>query len=91
VKVAVETSGLHTTTLIGEDSDLLVLLLRSHVKPYWKSLYFRADKATGNAKVDNTNYLKEIIGNSMCSRLLLNCLHAMKGCDTTSLIFGVGK
>ena len=85
MKTAVETSRLHTTTLIGEDTDLLVLLLCYHVKPHRKSFYFRSDKTTGNAKVENTNYLKEMIGNNMCSQLLLlNFMHAMTGCDTTS-------
>src|SRR6218665_3942710 len=58
-KAAVETSRLHTTTLIGEDADLLVLLLH-YVKPHCKSLYFRSDKTTGyKAKVYSINYLKE--------------------------------
>src|SRR6218665_684609 len=58
-KAAVETSRLHTTTLIGEDTDLLVLLLH-YVKPHCKSLYFRSDKTTGRpkTKVYNINYLK---------------------------------
>src|SRR6218665_2494064 len=88
VKAAVETSRLHTTTLIGEDTDLLILLLH-YVKPRCKSLYFRSDKTTGKAKVYNINYLKEMIGNDLCSQLLF--IHAMTGCDTTSRIFGVGK
>ena len=88
VKAAVEISRLHTTTLIGEDTDLLVLLLH-YVKPHCKSLYFRSDKTTGRAKVYNINYLRELIGNDTCSQLLF--IHAMTGCDTTSRIFGVGK
>jgi len=95
VKAALETSHLHITTLIGEDtdqSDLLVLLLHYHEKPHWKSLFFRSDKTTtSNAKVYNINHLKEMIRNNMCSQLLLNFMHAMTGCDTTSRILGVGK
>ena len=66
VKAALETSHLHTTTLIGEDTDLLVLLLHYHEKPHWKSLYCRSDKTTtGNAKAYNINHLKEMIENNM--------------------------
>jgi len=88
VKAAVETSCLHKTKLIGEDTDLQVLLLH-YIKAHCKGLYFRSDKTTGNAKVYNLNYQKEMIGNDMCSQLLF--IHAMSGCDTTSRMFGVGK
>jgi len=88
VKVAVETSLLHTTTLIGEDTDLLVLLLH-YVKPHCKSLNFRSDKTKDDGKVYNINHLQNIIGNEICSQLLF--IHAMTGCDTTSRIFSVGK
>ena len=43
VKAAVDVSLLHTTTLIGEDTDLLVLLLY-YVQGDSKGLYFRSDK-----------------------------------------------
>ena len=42
VKAAVESSHLHSTTLIGEDTDLFVLLLY-HTHAEYKNLYFRSD------------------------------------------------
>ena len=42
VKAAVEASHIHSTTLIGEDTDLLVLLLY-HAKTCSKGLYFHSD------------------------------------------------
>ena len=81
-KAAVTLSLQYTTTLIGEDTDLLVLFIY---------LYLRSDKIrpNGSIKVYNINHLKEILGHDMCSYLLF--IHAMTGCDTTSRIFGIGK
>src|SRR6218665_404159 len=47
----------------------MVLLLHCHVKPHWKSVYLISDKITGNAKVNNANYLMKMIENNMCSQL----------------------
>ena len=44
-KAAVEACRFHSTTLIGEDTDLLILLLY-YVKPNRKDLYFRYDKSS---------------------------------------------
>ena len=59
VRAAVESSLLHTTTLIGEDTDLLVLLLH-YAQRDSKGVYFRSDKskADGSFKVYAANHLK---------------------------------
>lgn len=90
VKAAVSTSLLHTTTLVGEDTDLLILLLH-YTQPASKNIYFRSDrsKGDGSVKVYHINRMKEVLGNEMCSHLLF--IHALTGCDSTSRIFGVGK
>ncbi|KAL2082773.1 hypothetical protein ACEWY4_022591 [Coilia grayii] len=89
VKAAVEASLLHPTTVIGEDTDLLVLLL--YYAQGSNNLFFRSDrsKAAGSPKVYDINHIKLVLGHEVCSQLLF--LHAMTGCDTTSRIFGVGK
>jgi len=55
------------------------------------ALYFKLDrtKPDGSFKVYDINRLKDNRGHDLCSQLLF--IHAMTGCDTTSLIFGVGK
>ena len=68
-------SSYKSTTLIGEATDLLVLLLYHGAKD-GKDLYFRPDKGTPH--VYNIRILKQ----------LLVCFVV---CDTTSQIFGVGK
>ena len=67
-KAAVENSCHHTTTLIGEDTDLLVLLLH-YVKLDNKDLYFRSDKFKSEkcAKVFDINKIKEILGKDICT------------------------
>jgi len=74
-----------TTTLIGEDTDLLVLLLY-YAQGATMDLYFKSDrsKPDGSFKVYDINRLKDILGHDLCSQLLF--IHAMTGCDTTSQI-----
>ena len=87
VKAAVLSSLTRSTTLIGEDTDMLVLLLH-YMQQANKDLYFRSDKANAD-KLYHINELKIVLGEELCSQLLF--LHAYTGCDTTSRIFGVGK
>ena len=89
VKTAADSSHQHSTTLISEDTDLLILLLHSaDTDPDIKDLYCRSDK-TCATKVHDINRLKAIIGPDICSQLLF--IHAFTGCDSTSRIFGFGK
>ena len=88
VKTAVDSSHhRHSTTLIGEDTDLLILLLHyADTDPDIKDLYFRSDK-TCATKVHDINRLKAIIGPDICSQLIF--IHAFTGCDSTSRIYMV--
>jgi 5'-3' exonuclease len=88
-KAAVSTASVHTTTLIGEDTDLLILLLH-YAEIDGKPLYFRSDtQSRGLPKVYNINCLKQSLGSELCTQLLF--LHAFTGCDSTSRIYGIGK
>lgn len=90
VKAAVGAAFLLATTLIGEDIDLLVLLL-CYAQRYRRDLYFRAYKYKycGTFKLYDINSLKEIIGHDMCSKF--NFIHAVTSSDTTSGMFCVKK
>jgi hypothetical protein len=88
VKATVEVSASKSTTLIGEDTDLLVLLLY-HTTKDCKDLYFRSDKGKAKKNVYNIKVLKQLLGDNVCCDLLFS--YAFSGCDTTSGIFGVGK
>ena len=89
-KCATELACDNSTTVIGEDTDLLVLLLY-YVQDESKTLYFRSDKAkyTRKAATYHINGLRRLLGFEMCQQLLF--LHAFTGCDTTLRIYGIGK
>ena len=87
---AVSSSLTKTTTLIGEDTDLLVLLLYyCTTQPPGKRLYFRSDKNRSQCKVYDIPSIAKTLGPSTCVHLLF--VHAFTGCDTTSRIHGLGK
>ena len=90
VKAAVERSHHCTTTLVGEDTDLLILLLH-YSRTDNEVIYFRSDanKQLKERKVYNITLLKETLGKDLCDELLF--IHAYSGCDSTSRIFGIGK
>ena len=90
VKATVERSRHCTTTLVGEDTDLLILLLH-YSRTDNEIIYFRSDasKQSSEHKVHNINQLKEALGDDVCNELLF--VHAYSGCDSTSRIFGIGK
>ena len=90
VKATVERSRHCTTTLVGEDTYLLILLLH-YSSTDTENTYFRSDanKQSKERRVYNINLLKEIIGADVCTKLMF--VHAYSGCDSTSRIFGIGK
>ena len=88
MKATVHSSQVCSTTLIGEDTDLLILLLY-YAKAENELIYFRSDtKQSKESKVYNINQLKQVLG-YLCRKLLF--VHAYTGCDSTSRIYGVGK
>ena len=88
VKAAVTMSSYKSTTLVGEDTDLLILLLY-YANDDCKDLYFRSNRDQMNSHVYNIKILKQLLGNDVCTDLLF--AHAFTGCDTTSRVFGIGK
>ena len=87
VKVVIKASQNQPTTLIEEDTDLLILLFY-YVEANDRALYFCSDTSIV-LKVHNISEMKQVLGSEMCSQLLF--IHAFTGCETTSCIFNVGK
>ena len=90
VQKAVQSATTSKTVLVGEDTDLIVLLcylasLDSH------DLFFRPEpkKNTKNLHVWNIRATKEKLGQDICNNILF--IHAILGCDTTSRLYGIGK
>lgn len=78
------------TTVIGEDTDLLILLLY-HGQNNGFKLYFRSDvrKGPNPNPVYDIFKMQSALGYDNCNFLLF--LHAFTGCDTTSRIYSIGK
>lgn len=90
VKTAVESARTKTTVLVGDDTDLLVLLCY-HASEDGCDFYFRPEpKANARgARFWHMKKVKDQLGREVCRNLLF--LHAMTSCDTTSRLYQVGK
>lgn len=75
------------TAVIGEDTDLLVLLAH-HADAAAHDIFFYSDKQGGKSKYWSIKQLIHVLGET---RHLLLFLHAVTGCDTTSRPYGIGK
>jgi hypothetical protein len=75
--------------LIGEDTDLLVLLCHHAELDSPHDLFFIPKTSPSSAKVWNIKKTKRALGEDVCLSILV--LHAILGCDTTSRIHGIGK
>ena len=79
------------TVLIGEDTDLLVLLLY-HAEMDAKELFFRPEPRQRDMtvrKLWDMKKTKTVLGRNVTSSILF--VHALLGCDTTSRVHGIGK
>ena len=78
------------TIVVGEDTDVLVLLLY-HIQNYHqKVIYHSAKHSQGKAcRIWDINKTAKLHGETTCR--LLPFVHAVTGCDTTSRLFGLGK
>ncbi|KAL8558638.1 hypothetical protein ACOMHN_022561 [Nucella lapillus] len=86
VKTTLDVAASSTTVLIGEDTDLLVLLLY-HVTDNLHGVYFMPSGR--KAKLWDIKTTRAKIGTETCKRLLF--AHAITGCDTTSRMMNIGK
>ena len=88
-RTGIEGSQERRTVVIGEDTDILVILL-FHCNPDSKELYFRSDKTNRTSvKIWDIKKTKAMLGTEICK--ILPLIHALSGCDTTSRLYGVGK
>ncbi|KAJ8398943.1 hypothetical protein AAFF_G00416100 [Aldrovandia affinis] len=90
VQKAVESATTTNTVLIGDDTDLLILLIY-HANLKSHNLFFTPEpkKSTKKPRVWNIKAVKQQLGPSVCTHILF--IHAIAGCDTTSRLYGIGK
>ncbi|XP_013394769.1 uncharacterized protein LOC106162148 [Lingula anatina] len=90
-KAAVASSDKCDTILVGDDTDLLVLLLY-HAKDMEFNIFFKPQQknnAKRPSKCWNIRTTRAKLGNDVCNNILF--IHSILGCDTTSFPYGIGK
>ena len=89
VQKAIESAESMDTVFIGDDTDLLVVLLH-HMPPHSKNIFFASDcKKNTKGRVWNIKEVQAKLGTFVCKHIPF--LHAFLGCDTTSRLFGIEK
>ena len=82
VQKAVESASSMETVLVGDDTDLLVLLIH-HVPLESKDIFFASErKKNSKGRVWNIKKVKAGLGPLLCKHILFS--HTVLGCDTTS-------
>ena len=82
VQTAIEFAKTKNTILVGDDTDLLVLLCY-HADMCAKDIFFQPEPKQGDKRkrIWNIKETKAALGQEVCSNLLF--LHAVLGCDTS--------
>ena len=90
VQKAVELARVADTVLVGDDTDLLVLLCY-YACLELQNIFFKQEskKATMKPSVWNITAVKEKLCFEICNNILF--LHVILGCDTTSQLHEIGK
>ena len=78
------------TVLIGDDTELLVLLCY-HTNITANELFFKPEpkQRSNTRRIWNIKKTKSVLGPDVCNNILF--VHAVLGCDTTSRVHGIGK
>ena len=87
VKAATESN----TVLVGDDTDLLIILCSKDFNTRF-DVFFRPEPKSNVKKTPrcwDIRKLQKLLGKEICAHILFT--HAILGCDTTSRVFGVGK
>ena len=91
VQTAIKSAATRPTVVIGEDTDLLILLLH-HVNEDCQRILFTSEqksRSKGPTKLWDIKHVKSMLGQEVCDAILL--IHALLGCDTTSRLYSIGK
>lgn len=89
VQTAVTAALKQRTVLVGDDTDLLIILLHHYRQG---QLYFMSEPKSASlqsCRFLNTGHARDVLGEDVTNNILF--VHAWLGCDTTSRVLGVGK
>ena len=91
VQTAIKSAASNDTVLVGDDTDLFILLC-CNSKNTNCELYLRPEpksNSRGTARCWNINQVQRVLGDQICDNLLF--AHTLLGCNATSRVFGIGK
>ena len=89
VRTALQKAESSHTVVVGEDTDLLILLLYHLEHHHWPLYLGNSRSGTNQAKFWDIQKVQDEIGSHISQQLLF--VHAISGCDTTSAVYGLGK
>lgn len=85
---AIELAEMSPVTLVGDDTDLIVLLLH-HANEGDHEITVMPQQRSGKSKVWKIKEMKKQLPKNIVQNILF--LHSVLGCDTTSRLQGIGK
>ena len=90
VQITIQYAEQESTVLVGDDTDLLILLLH-YTNQESHDIFFKPEqrKGTTRRRLWHINAAKNALGPNVCNHILF--IHAIGGCDTTSHIHSIGK
>ena len=88
VQKAVESSELRKTVLIGDDTDLLVLLI-FYANIEFHDIFFIPQQKSKSSRIWNIKEVKKQLDPDITRHIFF--LHSLPDCDTTSRLHGIGK
>ena len=91
VQTAVESASRCNTVLVGDDTDLPILLC-FHTPIDCSHEIFRPEPKSGTHKLPrcwNIEHMRSVLGTHICENIFF--AHALLICDTASRVFGIGK
>lgn len=89
VSTALKAAETCNTILIGDDTDLIILLCHHATRNDMKIFFHSKPKSGESDRYMDIRQVQSALGNQVCQCLLF--AHAILGCDTTSRLFGFGK
>ena len=89
VQKTIQYTDTQAAVLVGDDTDLLILLLY-HAGNLGRKVYFASEpKKNSKSRVWDISEIQMKLGPYLCNQMLY--IHAMLGCDTTFRFRGIGK
>ena len=91
MQTALTSAAKHETVLVGDDADLLVLLIY-HAKNVKHNVFFRPETRRASQKGNrcwNITAMRALLGSVVTNNIMF--MHAILGCGTTSGVYSLGK